>query len=129
KQLEQQFVFVHKRAFIHEAIEFVEDYGNFLDQVIGKPFYVPVKEELLRYTDELYYEKTSYLEKLEKMLAKDFFGGSTLMVKDEIDEIVGQLQLIEIDFNEVVSDLLGRYEFQDLKHANEYIQVLTNIAN
>lgn len=129
KQLEQQFVFVHKRAFIHEAIEFVEDYGNFLDQVIGKPFYVPVKEELLRYTDELYYEKTSYLEKLEKMLAKDFFGGSTLMVKDEIDEIVGQLQLIEIDFNEVVSDFFERYEFQDLKHANEYIQVLTNIAN
>ena len=49
---------------------------------------MPEKEELLRYTDEYYYEKTSHQEKLANMLAKDFFGGSTLIVQEEIDELV-----------------------------------------
>ncbi|RHW35933.1 hypothetical protein D1B33_12440 [Lysinibacillus yapensis] len=129
KQLERQHAYVLKNAFIHEAFDMVEDYELFIASVIGKPFYVPEKEELLRYTDDFYYEKTSHQEKLAKMLAKDFFGGSTLMVKEEIDEIVGQFQLVGVNFNETLRELLGRFEFNDLKQANEYIQAITKIAN
>lgn len=129
KELDKNNVYVQNHAIIHEAIELVEDYATFIAKVIGKPFYVPSKEELLRYTDELYYEKTSQQEKLAKMLAKDFFGGSILMIKEEIDEIVGQLQIVEGNVNEILREFLGRFEFNDLQQANNYIQVITNVAN
>ncbi len=129
KQLEKASVFAHKRALVHVAIEYVGNYSAFLDGTIGKPFYVPVKEELLRYADELYYEETSHQEKLGKMLVKDFFGGSTLMIKAEMDELVGQLQVVDTDFQGVVREFVGRFEFDDMKHLNEYMQAITMIAN
>ena len=129
KLLEKESVFAHKRALIHDAIEYVENYSAFLQGTIGKPFYVPAKEELLRYADDFYYEKTSHQEKLANMLAKDFFGGSTLMIKDEIDELVGQLQVVQADFQGVVREFLGRFEFKDMKQLNEYMHAITMIAN
>lgn len=129
KQLEKESVFAHKRALIHDAIEYVENYSAFLDETIGKPFYVPAKEELLRYADDFYYEKTIHQERLVKMLAKDFFGGSTLMIRDEIDELVGQLQVVHTDFQGVLKEFLGRFEWQDMKQLNDYMHILTLIAN
>ena len=63
------------------------------------------------------------------MLAKDFFGGSTLMIKDEIDELVGQLQGVHVNFQGVVQNFLGRFKCKDMKQMNEYMQVITMIAN
>ena len=73
---------------VHESIVYSGDDTEFLQSTVGKPSYVPEKEELLCYTDEYYYEKTSHQEKLAKMLTKDFFGSSTLMVGKEIDEMI-----------------------------------------
>lgn len=129
KLLKKEFVFVYRDALIHETIEDLEDNSVFIQRVVGKPFYVPEKEELLRYTDAFYYEKTSHQEKLANMLAIDFFGGSTLMIKEEMDELIGQLQVMQINFQEVVQDFLRRFEFKDMKKLNEYVQVITKIAN
>lgn len=129
KLLEKESVLTQKRALNHEEIEYVENYSAFIEGTIGKPFYVPAKEELLRYVDDLYYEQTSHQEKLGKMLAKDFFGGSTIMIKDEIDELVGQLQGVNVNFQGVVRDFLGRFECKDMKQMNEYMHVITMIAN
>ncbi len=129
KRLEIESVFVHKRALIHEAIEYVENYSAFLDGTIGKPFYVPAKEELLRYADAFYYEETTQQEQLAKMLVKDFFGGSTLMIKDEIGELIGELQVVHTHFQGVIKKFLGRFEWQDMKQLNEYMHILTKIAN
>jgi Plasmid pRiA4b ORF-3-like protein/SEC-C motif len=129
KLLEKESVFVHKRALIHDEIEHVEDYSAFLHGTLGKPFYVPAKEELLRYADDFYYEKTSHQEKLANMLAKDFFGGSTLMIRDVIDELVGQLQIVHVNFQGVVRDFLARFDFKDMKQLNEYANAITMIAN
>ncbi|WP_186670933.1 plasmid pRiA4b ORF-3 family protein [Sporosarcina sp. BP05] len=129
KLLEKESVFAQKRALNHEAIEYVENYSAFIEGTIGKPFYVPAKEELLLYTDDLYYEKTSHQERLGKMLAKDFFGGSTLMIKDEIDKLVGQLRGVDVNFQAVVRDFLVRFECKDMKQMNEYMHVIAMIAN
>ncbi|MDM5332114.1 SEC-C metal-binding domain-containing protein [Ureibacillus composti] len=129
KELENHFVYIEHPFFIHEAVEMEEDFVGFVASTIGKPFYVPAKKELLRYTDQFYYEKTSHQEKLAKMLAKDFFGGNKLKAKDEIDEIVGELQVVDADFNGLVREFMERFVFDDMKQANEYIQVITKIAN
>ncbi len=128
-QLVKAHIHVYKDAFVHEAFDYIEDKEVFFEGVIGKPYYIPAKEQLLKYVDELYYEKTIHHEKLAKMMAKDFFGGSTLMVYYEIDELVNQLKTVQVNFNSVVESFLSRFKFNDLKHANEYIQTITKIAN
>ncbi|MFF2754747.1 hypothetical protein ACFVR1_13485 [Psychrobacillus sp. NPDC058041] len=51
------------------------------------------------------------------------------MIKDEMDEVIGQLQVVQINFQEVVQDFLRRFEFKDMKKLNEYVPVITMIAN
>lgn len=55
-----------KREIISEylyAVDDFESYEELKEEQEGKPFYIPGKEELLRYQDDLYFEKTrEYLE-------------------------------------------------------------------
>jgi len=129
KLLEQNSVFVQRMALVHEAIEYIGDYTTFIDETRGKPFYIPKKEELLRYTDDLYYEKTSHQDKLAQMLVKDFFGGSTLMIKDEMDELIGQLQVIQTNFQSAVQSFLGRFEYKDMNQMNDYARAIMMVSN
>lgn len=122
-------VSLYKDAFVHKEIEGLRFNGGFFQSIQGKPLYVPEKEELLRYADKSYYEKTSHQEKLASMMTKDFFGGSTLLVKEEIDSIVRQLKVVELDFNDFIKRFSGRFIWENTKHIEEYIQVLTMIAN
>lgn len=129
KLLQQKRVYVHRQALVHEKIELLEGYEKFLSVVAGKPYYVPQREELLRYSEEFYYEKTFYQEKLAKMLAKDFFGGSTLMLKEEMDNLMSKLQVVQVKIQEVVHEFLGRFDFKDMQQLNEYVQAISMIAN
>ncbi|MER2089386.1 MAG: plasmid pRiA4b ORF-3 family protein [Sporosarcina sp.] len=129
KLLEKMSVLTNGLGILREEVEYSKDFSSFLEEVYEKPYYVPEKEELLRYADDLYYEKTNYQEKLANMLAKDFFGGSTLMVKDEIDELVGQLQEVHVDLQGVVRGFLERFNFKDMKQVNEYVKAVSVIAN
>lgn len=128
-KLEEECVLIEGFKFVHEAIEYIEDYFAFSEDTIGKPMYIPEKDELLRYTDGMYYEKTSHQEKLAKMLAKDFYGGSTFMVKGEIDELVGQLETVQIDVQRVLVSFLNRFNIANRDQLNEYIKVFGKIAN
>jgi hypothetical protein len=129
KVLEKKSVYGVRQALFHEEIEYIKDFSAFYNGTYEKPYYVPAKEELLRYADDLYYEKTSHQKKLAKMLAKNFFGGSTLMVKDEIDELVGQLQEVHVDLQGIVRNFLARFDFKDMNQMNEYVQAVSMIAN
>ena len=129
KLLEKEFVYVQAGKLVHESIVHFGDDAKLLQSTVGKPFYVPEKEELLRYTDEYYFEKTSHQEKLAKMLKKDFFGGSILMVGKEIEELVLACGIMDSDINGVVQAFFGRFECKDAKQMNEYVQAISLIAN
>ncbi|MFJ8065005.1 SEC-C metal-binding domain-containing protein [Psychrobacillus sp. NPDC096426] len=129
KLLRSKYVYVYRNALVHETIEHFGDYDKLMPKVSGKPYYVPPKKELLRYTDEFYFEKTTHQKKLANMLAKDYFGGSTVKVHEEISELVFQLQVFDVDFQQVVKEFLGRFEIKDIKHLNEYVQAISMIAN
>lgn len=129
-QLNAQFISISNNRFVHEALTlYKEDMDFLLTAVKGKPFYIPEKEELLQYKEDDYYEMTNHLELLGKRLAKDFFGGSMIMVKDELDELVGEIQMIQASYTEIVKQFIERFDFQDMKEVNEYIELLTNVFN
>ena len=120
---------VYKNAFVHQTIDGLEKPSTFFQSILGKPFYVPEKEELLRYADKSYIEKTKHQEILANMMSKDFIGGSNLVVKNEIHNIVKQLQIVHLNFNEFISNFLGRFVMNDMEQVNEYIQAITRVSN
>lgn len=128
KLLKKKFVFPYRGALVHEAIEYGEEFTVSIEEAIGKPFYIPVKEELLRYVDDDYYEKTIHQEKLAQMLTKDF-NISKLTGTDEIDSLIDELQGMDSNFQEVIKGFLVHFEIKDMKQLNEYIHALTMIAN
>lgn len=129
KLLQSKYVYVYRNALVHETVEDFGDYDELMPKVSGKPYYVPPKKELLRYSDEFYFEKTIQQKKLANMLAKDYFGGSTIKVHEEIEELVFELQVFDKNFQQVVKEFLGRFEMKDMKQLNEYVHAITMIAN
>ncbi|WP_419960016.1 IS1096 element passenger TnpR family protein [Psychrobacillus sp. BM2] len=127
-RLNKGFAYNNYREIIHETVEYGLENDELRYEVHGKPYYVPVKTELLRYVDDAYYEKTIHQRNLAAMLKKDFFPNNTQVIKDEMDELVGELQN-DVNFQEVVKAFLGRFEFIDMKQANEYMQAVMKIAN
>ncbi|MFC7686205.1 plasmid pRiA4b ORF-3 family protein [Ureibacillus sp. GCM10028918] len=122
-------IVLYQDAFVHQTIELLDDPAHFMQSIQGKPFYVPEKEELLRYEDYSYFEKTEHQDKLMNMMARDFFSESKLVVKVELHQLVKQLQIVDLNFNELVRKFLGRFVMDDMKQANEYIQAITRISN
>ncbi|MFJ5770779.1 SEC-C metal-binding domain-containing protein [Psychrobacillus sp. NPDC093180] len=129
KLLEGKYVHVSYNKLVHEAIEGFGDYDALMSKVKGKPYYIPSKKELLRYADEFYFEKTIHQKKLASMVAKDYFGGSTVKAHKEIEELVYELQVFDINVQEALKEFLGRFEFVDKKRLNEYVQAVSMIAN
>jgi len=128
KLLKNGFVYTNNKEFIHEALEYDLNPDDFRLEVKGKPYFIPEKTELLRYVDDLYYEKTIHQRKLAAMLKKDFIPHNAQVIKDEMDELIGELQN-DVNFTEVVKAFLTRFEFRDIKQVNEYMQVVMKIAN
>ncbi|MGN0144065.1 MAG: SEC-C metal-binding domain-containing protein [Clostridium sp.] len=63
------------------------DIDKILEGREGKEYYVPQKEELLKYSDEYYIKKTKYYDDLEKYLLKH------LKYKKEVEEIIGEINI------------------------------------
>lgn len=129
KMLENHHVYVHPSRLVHESIEYFDDLGTYLEVSAGKPYYIPDKEELLRYTDDFYFEETMEQARLASMLAKDFFGGSTMMVREEIEEIIGQATLFGENVNELISYFLSRFELENQDQINVYVKAIVDVAN
>ena len=61
---------------------------NLLRQVEGKPFYVPAKEELFKYEDDLYYPPTDELDALQSFLLQEICPDKT-----EAEELTDEIKL------------------------------------
>lgn len=63
----------------------------FLEEIAGKPRYVPQKEEFLQYADDDFYERTIHSTQLEKMLV-DEWDLSTETAQDIVAKVVFSIQ-------------------------------------
>lgn len=127
--LKSHGAYYRNNQFFQQVIECVEDFSWFVQNTYGKPYYVPEKKELLRYVDDQYFERTKDIEILEKMLLKDFLGGSRLMLADEIEEIVKELKVPNSKTTNVFKHFAANHVFNDMEHINDYIQAFSKIAN
>lgn len=70
-RLSENFVFNHKNYFVHETIYIFDKFKETLREKANKPFYIPSKEKLLKYSDMNYFEKSEYYFTLQDLLKKE----------------------------------------------------------
>ena len=91
--------------------------------------YIPSEEEILAYADDMYYEWTPELDKLERYLAESFNDLS----EDDIHQLVEDIQLsitMEDSFQDIF-DLFEGYElkFSSFEQVEEIGQLITDVIN
>lgn len=128
-ELEENFIVVHQDYFVHESImEFGEFYKE-REQRRGKPFYIPPKEELLRYKDDHYYEITKEYRDLLKFVTMHLLKGDDDRAENLVKEIQGYC---EYDFTPgAIFELFNDCDivFDNDNQVNEVLQLVMNLAN
>lgn len=99
---------------VHEAL-FINDENDFRDMIKASEnidkYYLPEKSELMKYTDELYYEHTLHIEKLESHLSKKYN-----LDKDKLEEAMIELigtNLVSLNTDATMIDMILK-SWQDL---------------
>lgn len=124
--LQRRHVYVQEGHFVHEAAVGEED---MLQRKQGdKPYYVPEKDELLRYTDDHYFEKNYHYLALESFLKERFKSNPGLAeeaANDVHDDIQagGRLQ--------TVMDTLTMHgvEYKNDEEISQVVQLVTDLFN
>lgn len=125
-ELEKRFTYVSEDSFVADVL-LEEGMKELLEkETAGKSFYIPEKQELLRYADQFYYQKTEAQERLHHLLRADF--GADVDTEEEIRELVLNLQVSSGEFMLELSEFLERLELPVSK-AERYIPVIIDIAN
>jgi len=129
EELEEYFVYTEGEYFLHDGVLHGEDLEEILKKQKGKPHYVPHKEELLKYMDEGYFEKTKEYKALREYLRKNFLQDDPERVEELLEEAHGILHAGP-DVGQVLNtfNYLG-IECKDMDQVNELTRLLTALAN
>lgn len=107
-----------------------DDYECLAEEQQYRPYYIPEKEELLKYRDELYFEKTDYARNFE-----DFLRDELKMTNS--DEVIEDFQITmridTVDMDEAIFMLrTGRPKFKQFKtkkQADKFVQLVVDLNN
>ena len=105
-----------------------EDFDSLLMSKEYKPYYVPDKDELLKYQDQFYFEKTRQYNFFLNYVKKNFFDDEKKAVLF-CEYIQGQLQ-----FGSNIQSVLNSFEekiihFKDIAQVNEVMQMVSDLSN
>ena len=104
-----------------------EDVRNLLRQCGGKPRYIPEKDELLRYADWSYYERTPQMDALTAFLMNE--GHQS---RRDAAEIAGEIQyacVVEAGMEQIF-DILSDYDMElDGSAVEAFVKVMMSVKN
>ena len=125
-QLEESFVYIESGEFVAEATSEVDEKQSLKLAAEGKPYYVPHKEELLRYMDEEYFQETPEQMIVKNMLKEDSYDPAD--IEEDVAELVYNLQVSGGDFMMDLSLFLAGLELL-VKDQERYIPVIVDVAD
>lgn len=129
EELEKSFVYEEDDYFVHETIAVFDEFDLVLNQKGDKPYYIPQKEELLKYADMDYFERTKEYEALVSFVSKNFTNEDV----QRADEICEDIELdcrSEIHIQAIFDNLERmKIQFKDEKQLKELTQLIMNISN
>lgn len=129
EKLEDAFIYPHQEYFVHEASLGHGAFELMLKKKSDKPYYVPKKNELLKYIDEEYFEKNKQYNALLKYVKKNFFKNDEEGAQRLCEEIHGfcefgsNMQSVMDVFND------DGISFEDMDQVNEVMKLVTDLSN
>ena len=127
--LSRDFIYFHKGHFVHEAILEFDEFELMLKKKADKPYYIPEKDELLKYIDEGYFENSRHYRALVKYIAKHFFKGDEIKAELLCEDIRGLCQ-VGIDMQTILDMFNDRgISFNDIDQVNEVLRLVMDLSN
>lgn len=113
------------------ALGNINDYEQLKFEQDDKPFYVPPKDELLKYDDEFYVERTKHVVALENYLRDDL---DLPRYKEIVENFNLMLRIDEVEPKEVITMLtrMGSPKFKGFsskEQAHKFFMLFTNLRN
>lgn len=128
-ELEDEFVYLHQDYFVQEVIMEFDEFEIMLLKKGNKPHYVPNKNELLKYVDEMYIEKNKEYEALINYVNKNFFDGD-IEAAEEFCEDIYWLCQFDFQVQEIYNNFTDRdISFKDIDQANKVLQLVIDLSN
>ncbi|QKY71699.1 nucleic acid-binding protein [Lentibacillus sp. CBA3610] len=128
-ELDQNFVEFYGGYFVHEAIMEFDEFEQELAKRRNKPFYIPNQKELLKYKDDLYFERTKEYHALKKYVQQHFFDGDAYQAEELCAEIH---DVCELGFS--LDNVFQAFErqgivFEGEKQVQEVMQLVMDLSN
>ncbi len=127
--LRSNFIKIHGDYFVTDSILEFDQFNEQLSQRAGKPFYIPAKEELLKYRDERYFEVNREYKKLLNYLNKNIFYGDKYNAEMLCEDIQGICRYA-FSIQKVLDEFNRRdISFNGEEQVNEVMKMIMNLAN
>lgn len=91
-EMETHNVHLHKNYLVLKTIYDHDEFDSVLQEKAGKPYYVPEKEELLLYVDEMHIERTNAYDALLTYFKENLFEPGDPKAEWLADDIQGMCQ-------------------------------------
>lgn len=114
---------------VHTTILEEEDVERFCGAKTGKPYYAPKREELLRYADFLYFEKSNAYRRLLRFAQQRLMKGKSKLASEMVEELYGycldQLSL------QGAMDIINCYDvvFDSEQQIQKTMELIVEMAN
>lgn len=121
-----------KREVIAEylyAVDDFESYEELKDKQEDKPFYIPEKEEILKYKDEYYFEETKEYQALSSLLKDEI---KMNRADDVLSDLICNARLEYVDTDKImwtVERLAGRDAFHSTEEIKKFFRCYANMYN
>lgn len=126
--LEKHHVYVEGSYFVNETIIMFDEFDSYMKQKAGKPYYIPHKNDLLKYTNQFYVEETKEYHVLLDYVAKELMEGDYKRAHTEVADIQG-LCHVEASPPEILKDMSRRIEFKSKEQLSEIMGLIVNLSN
>lgn len=128
KEVDEAWIDVHQGYFVSSSILEHREFLYYIREKGSKPYYIPEKEELLKYVDGFYFEKTKEYHQLVQGLKK-CFGIDQEKAEDVAEDLVAICQ-----FDSSTQRIFGRFEelglvFRDEKDIKKMGKLTMNLMN
>ena len=129
QELKDNFVEIYWDYFVNDSILEFRDFDEELRQKEGKPYYIPDKEELLKYKDETYFEVNEQYNALKDYIAENLMEGDDHKAEVICSDIQGRCQ-----FGFAINRILDTFNernisFKGEEQLNEVLQLIMDLAN
>lgn len=129
QKMENRYIYIKEGEFIEEAFYlFEQKYKELVAKQAGKPHYVPVKEELLKYAKLHYWEKPAEYNELETYIFTNYFPDNEQMMEQLAEEIFYHIQHDKVD---TALEIFSHYEinFKDETESDPVLYIMQRLSN